>query len=450
MTYDATWESLDSRPTPAWFNEAKLGIFIHWGIYSVPAWGPERDRVRTPGEAYAEWYGMHMLNPKSEVYDYHRRTYGERLKYTDFVAGFRAENFEPERWADLFAKSGAGYVVLVSKHHDGFCLWPSAQAHNWNSVEVGPHRDLVAEVGEAVRAKGLRMGLYYSLSEWFHPWTSELIAAEERDLPRYVEEHMLPQMKDVVERYRPAVLFPDGHWTATTETWRSREFLAWLFNESSVRDEIAVNDRWGYSPEGENTMGRHGGFFTPEYDEISHEEKIEFEETHPWAECRGVGTSFGYNRNEDTSDYLSEKALIHLLIEKVSRGGGLLLNVGPTADGRIPVIQEERLLQLGEWLAVNGEAIRGTTKWRVVGEGDVRYTQGKDAVYAICLKWPGEELVVEAPEGKVEAEMLGYGPVASRVEGGKVHIQTPRLGPGEAPCRHAYCFRLEARGTLSP
>jgi alpha-L-fucosidase len=187
-------------------------------------------------------------------------------------------------------------------------------------VEVGPHRDLVAEVSEAVRAKGLRMGLYYSLSEWFHPWTSELITAEERDYPRYVEEHMLPQMKDIVERYKPAVLFPDGHWTATTETWRSREFLAWLFNESSVRDDIAVNDRWGYSPEGENTMGKHGGFFTPEYDEISHEEKIEFEETHPWAECRGVGTSFGYNRNEDTSDYLSEKALIHLLIEKVSRG----------------------------------------------------------------------------------------------------------------------------------
>jgi len=223
-----TWESLDSRPCPQWFDEAKFGIFIHWGVYSVPAWAPKGQ--------YAEWYWHAMSDKTGPAWQFHVRTYGEHFKYQDFASAFKAELFDPAQWADLFARSGARYVVLTSKHHDGFCLWPSAQSWNWNSVDVGPHRDLLGDLTAPVRARGLKMGIYYSLYEWYHP-------LYQSDVARYVDEHMLPQLKDVAERYRPSLLFADGEWEHPSEVWRSAEFLAWLFNESPVRDEVVVDER---------------------------------------------------------------------------------------------------------------------------------------------------------------------------------------------------------------
>jgi len=424
VAFEAHWKSLDTRPNPAWFEEAKFGIFIHWGVYSVPAWGPK--------ERYAEWYWHDMKQKDSATREFHEKTYGAEFQYPDFAPLFRAELFEPAEWADLLARSGARYVVLTSKHHDGFCLWPSAQAPDWNAVDVGPRRDLAGELTEAVRARGLKMGFYYSLYEWFHPLYRS-------DVDRYVEEHMLPQMKDLVQRYKPDLFWPDGEWEHPSATWRSAEFLAWLFNESAAPADIAVNDRWG-----KETRNRHGGFATPEYGHIPQGALIE---QHRFEECQGMGKSFGYNRNEGVDDYRSATALLHLLIDTVSRGGNLLLDIGPTADGRIPVIMQQRLVDMGEWLAVNGEAIYGTTPWAEAPEVEgVRFTRKGESLYAICLRWPGEELRLEIPEeSKVEAvTLLGVAqPVSFERKDGTLCIQVPCLSPDALPCRHAYVFKLQ-------
>lgn len=423
VTYTPDWESLDARPTPRWFDDGKFGIFIHWGVYAVPAWGPK--------ERYSEWYWHDMMNRDGETWKFHLRTYGEKVKYQDFAPMFKAEMFDPDQWADLFRRSGAKYVVLTSKHHDGFCLWPSPQSWNWNAVDVGPHRDLVDELSAAVRKARLRMGFYYSLYEWFHPLYRS-------DPDRYVEQHMLPQLKDLVERYEPSLVWPDGEWEHPEELWRSREFLAWLFNESPVREEVAVNDRWG-----RETRGRHGGFHTTEY---GHHHPGDVGPQHKWEECRGMGMSFGYNRNENVDDYKSASDLIHLLIETVSEGGNLLLNIGPTADGRIPVIMQQRLIEIGAWLDVNGEAIYATRPWRETAEGDsVRYTSGNGAVYAMHLGEPASELALSAPRTTPRTGVMLLGrdePLDFRTEDGRLIITLPRVNVEEYPFRRAWTFKL--------
>jgi len=154
IIYQPNWKSLDNRPIPTWFDVAKFGIFTHWGIYSVPAWGPKRNSVNTSGEAYAEWYGWAMNQQKSQYQKFHNELYGAHFKYQDFAPLFKAELFDPDKWAEVFAKSGANYVTLTSKHHDGFCLWPSSYSWNWNSVDIGPHRDIVGELACSVQNKG--------------------------------------------------------------------------------------------------------------------------------------------------------------------------------------------------------------------------------------------------------------------------------------------------------
>jgi alpha-L-fucosidase len=357
QSYQPNWESIDKRATPAWFSDAKFGIFIHWGVYSVPAYAPV-----IPGKlAYAEWYWNQMSegrdNPKANgvetgTWAYHQKQYGAGYAYENFAPQFRAELFDPDQWADLFVRSGAKYVVLTSKHHEGFALWPSKEASTtwgrpWNAVETGPKRDLLGDLSDAVRRKGLRMGFYYSLYEWYNPlWL--------KDKPRYVSEHMFPQFKDVVTRYKPSIIFSDGEWEQTSAEWRSPELLAWLFNESPVKDDVVVNDRWG-----SDTRHKHGGYWTTEYTPgMSGMD-------HPWEESRGMGFSYGYNRAEKLEDYHTGRELVIILADIVSRGGNLLLDIGPNADGTIPVIMQERLTQMGTWLNVNGEAIYGTRPWRV-------------------------------------------------------------------------------------
>ncbi|HKU77705.1 MAG TPA: alpha-L-fucosidase [Pyrinomonadaceae bacterium] len=354
--YEPTWESVDRRRTPAWFSEARFGIFIHWGTYSVPAYAPV-----IPGKlAYAEWYWHAMTNgrdnPKAGelekgTWAFHQRVYGSDIPYQDFAPQFKAELFDPDHWAEVFANSGAKYVVLTSKHHEGFTLWPSKDASRtwgrpWNSVEIGPKRDLLGDLSEAVRRKGLRMGYYYSLYEWYNPlWLS--------DKPRYVHEHVFPQFKDLVTRYKPAIIFSDGEWEMSSADWHAPELLAWLFNDSPVKDEVVVNDRWG-----SDTRHKHGGYWTTEY--TAGMSGID----HPWEENRGMGVSYGYNRAENLNVYHTGRDLIFILVDTVSRGGNLLLDIGPKADGTIPLIMEQRLKEIGDWLKVNGEAIYGTKPWR--------------------------------------------------------------------------------------
>lgn len=363
--YQPNWSSLDSRPIPEWWLDAKFGVFIHWGVYSVPAYAPVGH--------YAEWY-QHALETNAyegKVRDFHQKAFGNR-SYYDLAKDFRAPLFDAEEWASLLAKSGARYAVLTAKHHDGFCLWPSAEADRtwgfpWNAGSIGPERDIVGELFAALRQTSVKPGAYFSLYEWFNPlW--------KQDRNRYAYEHALPQLHDLITRYQPWVLWADGDWEAPPEVWRSQEFLAWLYNQSPVREYVVTNDRWG-----SHTRFAHGGFYTPEY-----QPELAFD--HPWEESRGIGFSYGYNRAERATDYSSTQALILQLIDRVAQGGNFLLDIGPDAYGKIPPIMEERLLQIGQWLAVNGEAIYGTRRWRIpfqwsVGErGYRRETDKKDLI----------------------------------------------------------------------
>lgn len=348
--YEANWNSLNKRKIPTWFHQEKFGIFIHWGVYAVPAWAPV---IPNSGYSYAEWYWFRLPEKKKEFVDFHSRNYGPSFEYPQFEKSFKAELFDPAQWADVFKRSGARYVVLTSKHHEGYTLWNSAEADRtwqrpWNAVTGTPKRDLLGDLSQEVRKVGLRMGYYYSLYEWFNPlWTT--------DRKRYVQEHMFPQFKDLVTRYKPSVIFSDGEWDMSDTAWRSTELLAWLFNESPVANEVVVNDRWGG-----NTRNKYNNvlYATSEYGSGMDASIV-------WEESQGIGHSYGYNRNETADDYKTGRDLVLALSDIVSRGGNLLLDIGPTADGRIPVIMQQRLLEIGDWLKGNGEAIYGTEAYRV-------------------------------------------------------------------------------------
>lgn len=336
---EPTWESLEERGYPEWFNDAKLGIFVHWGLYSVPSW--------TGKEGYSEWAYKGWRDGNSAAVKFAKNVYGQDFEYKEFRDLFKAELFSPEEWADLFKRAGAKYVILVTKHHDGYALWDSKYAPDWNSVETGPKRDIVGELTDAVEKDSLKMGFYYSLPEWsspIHRWEID----PNDSIAEYVDTHMIPQFKELVTKYKPSVIFTDGEWWNTAEQWHARELISWYYN--LVGDDAIVNDRWG--------SGADYGFKTPEYSSgITMTDR-------PWAEVRGVGRSFGLNRNEPLENYLTEDALIHHFATLVANGGGLILNVGPAADGQIPMLQQERLVQLGDWLKVNGEAIYSTRAYK--------------------------------------------------------------------------------------
>jgi alpha-L-fucosidase len=436
--YQPTWESIDSRAVPSWFEDAKFGIFIHWGLYSVPSYSPTgRDKVGIY-DRYAEHYWRRLLSKSStqKFFDeFHNRVYGPNFKYQDFANEFKAEFFDPDQWADRLKSSGAQYVVLTSKHHEGFALWPSSLSWNWNAVDVGPHRDLLGELTKSVQSKGMKMGYYYSLLEWYHPlYKSETIN-------QYVDEHMIPQMKELVTRYKPDVFWTDGEWDYPSETLKSTQFLSWLYNESPVRELVVVNDRWG-----KETRSKHGGFYTTEYDLVNEGDASGKTFARPWEECRGMAGSFGYNRNEVLEDYSTSGELIKILIDKVARGGNLLLNIGPTADGRIPVIMQQRLADMGAWLNVNGEGIYGTRAWKGSPKVDKNTTvffttKGQD-LYVITTKWM-DNLTVNRVTAPTSVSLLGFkGPIKSSYKNGKLSVSAPTLTPETIPCQHAWVYKL--------
>ena len=340
---DDSWETLRSRPYPQWFKDAKLGIFIHWGVYSVPSYGGP--------ESYAEWYLRGLQAGAQERIDFMKKYWGEDFEYEDFAPLWKAELFDASEWAEIFERAGAKYIILVSKHHDGFALWPSEYAPGWNSVDVGPQRNIVAEVAEAVRERDIRFGLYYSLPEWNHPLHQWYIDPHDQ-IHTYVEQHMIPQFKEVVGTYKPDLLFTDGEWFNDAEDWHARQLIAWYFD--LVGDDAIVNDRWGH--------GSNIGYITPEYSSGG------IETDRPWAEVRGIGRSFGLNRNEKLEAYKTPAELIRLFVRTVAWGGGLTINVGPYADGKIPLVQQERIEKLGEWIRTNEEAIYASTTWKRPGE----------------------------------------------------------------------------------
>lgn len=466
--YEPTWESLDSRPLPKWFDRDKIGIFLHWGPYSVPGFAEH-----IPGGAYGEaghacWYQAtlsgfqgvrnHSFDPRHEprFRAFHERMFSATTTYEEIAPHFKAELFDPAAWAALFKRAGARWAVLTSKFHDGYCLWPSRYSPHWNSVAVGPKRDLLGDFTEAVRAAGLRSGFYFSLLEHNHPLYQDDATVED-----YVTHHLQPQLREVVSRYTPSFIYFDGEWEFPERTWKMREFAAWLYNASPCRDDVVVNDRFG-----SDTRGKHGDVFSSEIG-MQRDRETERGFAHKWIEDRPIA-DWSWNRTLKVEDHLSERDMIHLLVETVANGGNLHLAVSPSPDGLIPLIQQERLIQLGDWLGVNGEAIYGSHAHAVTHEGRlvptrysyldgelrwsvrtetplVHYTANNNAVYAICMAWPKDEFVLRhvRPTPDTTVHLLGFNqPLNWSSHGDGMSIEVPALTVDEVPCRAAYVFRL--------
>nr|CAD7587915.1 unnamed protein product [Timema genevievae] len=384
VQYNATWESLDSRPLPQWYDEAKIGIFLHWGVFSVPSFG-------------SEWFWINWKENMSKYVEFMDNNYPPGYTYQDFARDFTAEFYNPDDWAELFQSSGAKYVVLTSKHHEGYTLWPSAVSFSWNSVDVGPHRDLLGELANSIRSKtDLKFGVYHSLMDWFHP----LYLRDKFTLfteQMFVKQKSIPELHELVNAYNPEVIWSDGDWEAPDSYWTAKEFLAWLYNDSPVKDTVVVNDRWG-----SGIPCKHGGYYTCT-DRYNPGVLIE----HKWENCMTLDkASWGYRRNAKLSDYLTTAELVQEVVETVSCGGNILINVGPTKDGIIAPIFEERLRDLGSWLKVNGEAIYSSKPWTFQNDTITSgvYTKGNEndvdqTVYAIVLEWPKErQLLLGSPK----------------------------------------------------
>ncbi|HBT99625.1 MAG TPA: alpha-L-fucosidase [Thermotoga naphthophila] len=392
--YKPDWESLREHTVPKWFDKAKFGIFIHWGIYSVPGWAtPTGELGKVPMDAwffqnpYAEWYENSLRIKESPTWEYHVKTYGENFEYEKFADLFTAEKWDPQEWADLFKKAGAKYVIPTTKHHDGFCLWGTKYT-DFNSVKRGPKRDLVGDLAKAVREAGLRFGVYYSGGlDW--RFTTEPIRYPE-DLsyirPNTYEyaDYAYKQVMELVDLYLPDVLWNDMGWPE-----KGKEDLKYLFAYYyNKHPEGSVNDRWGVP---------HWDFKTAEY-HVNYPGDLP---GYKWEFTRGIGLSFGYNRNEGPEHMLSVEQLVYTLVDVVSKGGNLLLNVGPKGDGTIPDLQKERLLGLGEWLRKYGDAIYGTSVWerccaKTEDGTEIRFTRKCNRIFVIFLGIPtGEKIVIE-------------------------------------------------------
>ncbi len=457
--YEPNWESLDKRKTPEWFKDAKFGIFIHWGVYSVPAYRPfiKNDEGETVMSGiYAEWYAPDVMY-KPELNDsFHIKNYGKDFEYFDFAPLFTAELFQPAYWAELFKRAGAKYVILTSKHCEGFTMWPSKEKYseNWNVADVGPKRDLLGDLTKAVKAQGLKMGYYYSFLEYWTTKTDSWPAnLEERNgyyVPEKVwEKYHIPNddfvdrihfhIKELINNYQPDIIWADAEWDHDAEYWRSKELLAWIYNNAPNAETLAVNDRWA-----KNSRGKHGGYYTTEYGHGMENVK----DNHPWEECRGMAYSFGYNRAEQIVQYKTSAELIHTLIEIVSKGGNLLLNIGPTADGRIPVIMQQRLVDIGNWLNINGEAIYGTrpvTQKIEVAKPvqQVFFTQKNDKIFVILTAWPYNDVVIKNIDldKNVNVKLFGFSKdINYSYKSKTLRISPPCLNPDKSSA--AYVFEI--------
>jgi alpha-L-fucosidase len=351
------WATL-TRPLPDWFQQARLGIFIHWGPYSVPAWAETTGVLGAVPEdqwfthnAYAEWYYNTIRIPGSPAAQHHQEVYGG-APYDDFLDAWTTSQFDPQEWAALFARAGAEYVIPTTKHHDGVALWDAPGTGARNTVHRGPRRDLVAAIADAVRAEGLRFGAYYSGGlDWsvtdLPPQTRFDDVHGLRPVDAAYNTYAYLHVEDLIRRYAPDVLWNDIEWPDAGKRGGSYS-LHRLFQDyyASVPEGV-VNDRWGLT---------HWDFQTSEY-----EANREIEASEVWENCRGIGFSFGYNEAEDEAQSLDGYQLAQHLTDIVSRGGRLLLNVGPTADGRIPDVQRQALEGLGRWMATAAPVLRASS-----------------------------------------------------------------------------------------
>lgn len=441
--YEPTIASLDTHPLPAWYSDAKLGIFIHWGLYSVPGWAPlvhpnhdfsTEDYLKN--NPYAEWYYNTVRIPGSQTQAYDKQHYGADHDYYSFAKDFDRESMQwnPDTWTKVFKDAGAKYVVLTTKHHEGFTLWPST-IHNPTLPADEQHatRDIVGELTTSVRKSGMRMGLYYSGGfDWTFvhgPITNKVDFEKTKPESQAYGDYAYAQAHELIQRYHPAVLWNDIDWPRTGQPLK---LMAYYYN--TVPDGV-LDDRYGVP---------HSDFVTPEYKTINEISKKK------WEECRGLGRSFGYNRAEGEAETIASDKLIYLLVDIVSKNGNLLLDVGPEANGTIPAVQLNRLQALGKWLSQNGEAIYATRPW-THAEGKtadgipVRFTQKNNYVYATLLGVPkagSVTLLSLAPKAGTKVTLLGYAkPLQWSQQGNDVKVSLPATLPGQ----YAYSLRMTAQ-----
>ncbi|MFF2484910.1 alpha-L-fucosidase [Microbacterium sp. NPDC058062] len=379
---DAAPEYPDT-PVPEWYRDAKLGFFVHWGLYSVPAWAPAHPPGGVPTEdayahhQYAEWYANTVRIAGSPTWRRHQELYGTGTSYEDLADQWNPGGFDADAFVGALVDAGARYVVPTTKHHDGFCLWDTATT-SFSAARRGPRRDLIAELHDATRRAGTRFGVYFSGAlDWhvsdYPPIESDTDLFRFRRADEWFSRYAAAQLDELVDRFRPDLLWNDIEWPDGGKGRQDYAVAALLRRYLAAVPDGAVNDRWG--------VPRHG-FLTREY---THVADIVAE---PWESTRGLGYSFGYNQAEDASHSLSGAALIRLLADVVSKNGNLLINVGPRADGSIPELQERAMRELGAWLRRDGDAIYATRPWvRAYEEtGAPRaYTAAEGVVNVIAL-----------------------------------------------------------------
>jgi alpha-L-fucosidase len=487
-TFEPNWRSVREHPTPQWLKDAKFGIYTHWGPYSVPACGKN-----------GSWYPYNMYRPQTSrdpaQTEYHRKTYGgpERFGYKDFIPLFTGEKFDPDAWAELFKAAGARFAGPVGEHHDGFTMWDT-QLSEWNAARMGPKRDVVGELERAIRAQGMRfmVALHHAENWWFYPhWVKEYDTSDPRYAGLYGPPHNLEgplgpaaarpkerssifthvwpfELQDkpskefldrwkaktfeVIDKYRPDLLWWDFALERVQEQYKL-EFLAYYYNKAvEWSKEVAVTYKWNHLVPGSAVIDLELGRFK----DLTY---------HDWVTDTSIDDQGAWSYVQDAA-YKSTSALVHNLVDNVSKNGYLLLNVGPRADGTIPEPAQERLRALGQWLALNGEAIYGTTPWTIYGEGptqmttegafseeqevaytgqDIRFTVKENALFAICLGWPSGQVRITsvAPllyESEIRAvSLLGHeSPLNWRLTPEELVIDVPP----ERPCAHAYIFKI--------
>ncbi|KAH7324684.1 alpha-L-fucosidase [Stachybotrys elegans] len=395
--------SLVKHEVPDWYDGAKFGIFIHWGPYSVPAWGNS-----TPHESYSEWFwwystrvNEHAAADRSGFNNYRLRTFGPELNYDDFFENFTASAFDPKEWVDLFADAGAQYFVFTTKHHDGFSMFDTGVTTNRSSIHYGPKRDLLGELFDAAaeHQPQLKRGTYFSLPEWFNPdWgkygftqfdrvtsTSHpgIIARnpytglEEPYTGRlpigdFISDLMVPQMETLVYTYGSDIIWCDAGASNGTDVFAA-EWFNWARRQGR---QVTINDRCG-SPWASD-------FDTPEYATFSVAQRRK------WESNQGMDPySYGFNRATKDDEYMNATSLVHNLVDMVSKNGNLLLNIGPRADGTIHHTMMDNLREAGIWIHAHEEALFNTTYWYPTPEeGNLRFTQTNDAFYILSIEKP--------------------------------------------------------------
>ncbi|KAG1794157.1 glycoside hydrolase family 29 protein [Suillus plorans] len=359
--WTADADVLATHETPTWWNQAKYGIFIHWGIYSVPAWGP-------PG-SYAEWYDWSLHNPpnsNSPTWVHHLDTYGKDIVYDDFISNFTASTWNPSAWLDLFSEAGAKYFVIVTKHHDGYALFDTKNTTHRSSVYLNPYRDFVKELMDTAKSDypDIHRGTYYSLPEWFNPYFSKYgfsswpgglahnaFNASELEpytgilnISDYIEDLQYPQMVSLALDYDTEIM-----WCDIGGPNKTLDFAAQFFNKAMQNGyQVTMNDRCGAVPD----------FDTPEYATFASLS------TRHWETSEGMDpNSYGLNSATNASEYKNGTTIIQTLVDVVSKNGNYLLDVGPTAEGDIIAPMADNLLAAGKWLKYAGDCVYATDYW---------------------------------------------------------------------------------------